>query len=292
MLTTMTNQSMAMEREGFLSRHNVLIKCTVVSFATHLLFLLAFHVAAIRQKSLPSHLWFSLLSVPDVWEKTGPFAEATSDLARAETSLLDLIEAGGSSSHPKLELLHKQLIWEDEPKSMAASPFFFGVQDWIFSKEEADYSVVLGFLGDDPFFLASDLPEGLVDANMNGNLSPDSRAKIEFSEGLGTKGLIEVEPPEVPQAVAGSALPSSVRLSIAVDSSGAVRHALVLRSSGDPGMDAVALQIVKRWRFSATPQKDDPPPLWGWVELPLLGGSREPDGGVAVKAASDKKKAN
>jgi TonB family protein len=288
----MANQGMAMEREGFLRRHNVLIKCTVVSFATHLLFLLAFHVAAIRQEPLPSHLWFSLLSVPDVWEKTTPFAEATSDLARAETSLLDLIEAGGPSSHPKLELLHKQLIWEEEPKSMAASPFFFGVQDWIFRKEEADYSVLLGFLGDDPLFLASDLPEGLIDAKVSRNLSSDSRAKIEFSAGLRTRGLIDVEPPEVPEAVAGSAPGGSVRLSIAVDSSGVVRHALVLRSSSDPRMDAAALQIIKRWRFSATPEKDDQPPLWGWVELPFLEARGKPEGGVVMETASDKKKAN
>ena len=57
-------------------------------------------------------------------------------------------------------------------------------------------------------------------------------------------------------------------------------------------MDAAALEVTKRWRFSATPEKDDHPPLWGWVELPFVEGRGKPEGGVVMKTASDKKKAN
>jgi len=134
-----SSRGTVMEKENFLGQHKVFIKSVSVSLVTHLLGLSLFSVAEIRQKPLPSHLRFTLLAIPALWEKTGPLAETTSDLDRADTSLLALTaltQTAGAGSAPKLELFHKQLIWEEEPENMPASPTFSGLAYWTFRKKK------------------------------------------------------------------------------------------------------------------------------------------------------------
>ena len=280
-----------MEKERFLKGHDVLIKCIAVSLGTHLLFLFAFNVALIRQKPLPSHLQFTLLALPTLWEKTGPFAEATSDLDRADTSLLALTEAAAAGSAPKLELFHKQLIWEKEPETMAASPAFSRSADWTFRKEKPDYALLFGSLSDHPPFLMSTVAERLMATGGN-RLPGEGGEAIELSPSLRARGTARKEFPAIPVPEAGSSLPRSIRLSVAIDSAGAVRHVLILRSSGDPAMDAAALRTLSQSKFMSSPQNQDGSPVWGWVELSFLNSGPGRDAEPPAETSPRDKKEN
>jgi len=284
-----------MEKENFLGQHKVFIKSVSVSLVTHLLGLSLFSVAEIRQKPLPSHLRFTLLAIPALWEKTGPLAETTSDLDRADTSLLALTaltQTAGAGSAPKLELFHKQLIWEEEPENMPASPTFSGLAYWTFQKEKADYSLLLRSLNDNPTFLASKVAENLASLPARRRLDAEPGERIELSPSLRRRGVLHKELPAIAAPEARSSFDLSTRLSVAIDSTGAVRHVIVLRSSGVTALDAAALKSLSKWEFTPTPENGDGSSLWGWVQLSFLKTPPEQNVRPSPKASPDRKKEN
>ncbi len=283
-------RSSAMERTTFFRRHAVLIRCAALSFAGHLIFLVLFQVAAIHQKPLPRHLQFTLLSIPHLWEGTSPLAEATSDLRRADTSLLELVETPNVAPHPQLELLHRQFIWEEEPEGMSAATSSLGTKDWVFKKEHVDYRFLLGFLQDTPKFIAGGPARRLPLQGEIEGPAPNTTERIVLSATLRQRGLIEGAVPEVPLPESALFRPALTRLDVAVDSSGAVRHTLVLRGSGDPRLDAMARKAVKSWKFSPRPEMQGEPLLWGWVELRPAVQGRERDGIVSREEAARSQK--
>jgi TonB family protein len=259
-----------MHKEGVLKAHKVLLECAAVSFVAHLLFFSAFNVAEIPKKPLPSYLQFTLFSIPSLWEKTSPFAEATTDPDRADTSLLVLAETQGRGSGPKLELFHKQLLWEEEPKNIGLLPLHQVPADWAFRKEPTDYSVLFRSLQDDPTVLASQVAERLSSAKKAASAVPGPE-KIEVSESLQKRQILRKELPVTPQNETTSYVPCSIRLFIGVDPQGTVRNTLVEQTSGDRDLDAAALSALSKWKFSPEGDDDDNGPLlWGWVKLPLL----------------------
>jgi TonB family protein len=84
---------------------------------------------------------------------------------------------------------------------------------------------------------------------------------------LNRQDVLEAMERHYPALLRDAGIGGTVRLYFLIDEDGAVRDALVDRSSGHEALDAAALRVAKVYRFDPAMNRDEPVPVW--VSFPV-----------------------
>jgi periplasmic protein TonB len=105
------------------------------------------------------------------------------------------------------------------------------------------------------------MPEGVADGT---GYAAEPAAPLPVLQKL---RVVDMKPPEYPPHVRRMGIEGTVRIRVLVDERGHVLQALVLRTSGDDTLDALALRAVERWRFE--PARRDGAAVRAWASVPI-----------------------
>jgi hypothetical protein len=220
----------------------ILLEAAIVSVLGHAIFFSVFTVKETEASRAPAPRPPAFIQIAPAAAADLAASRATANPAAADPDQVADVRLEGRTAAPKLELDRTALVWEDEPALAPPPKPTVGPSSWGFEKEPARLR--------DEFPTDYDAAPSLAAAReaVSGAASGElRRPRIPFSfafRKVPGAGALLVRPDE--------AEGQDVRLltgEIRIDPSSREID-IVVRSSGDPQIDAVFMRLVQKWQFT------------------------------------------